>query len=305
MNPSNPLRRRIGISFSLMSMTLLLQIAAAVPSAIITLFLPQNYATAFLLPQITYPLLCILLTGFVMRQTGIPLHRQIRIQPPKARILFPWAGVFLMTAVVMNFLVNGFVAFLERHGTVLPDLFQSYAPQTWVQAVFYFIAVAILPPLSEEFLCRAALAGSLKDASPKAAVLVSAFAFGLMHATLQQIPFAFALGLVLAAVYIRTGNLLYPILLHFLNNFWACFLTFLEIFFGASAAGWIQTFGNILFVLWGIGSFLYLSVHHGFRLPKPSSVYAEPRVGKSLFTSLPFWIFTLLYTALTVLNLIL
>lgn len=52
----------------------------------------------------------------------------------------------------------------------------------------------------------------------KLAVIVSALLFGLFHANLSQLFYAFLLGLLLGYVYLRTGKLRYSIALHMLFN---------------------------------------------------------------------------------------
>ncbi|QBO35977.1 CPBP family intramembrane metalloprotease [Periweissella cryptocerci] len=66
---------------------------------------------------------------------------------------------------------------------------------------------------------------------PLCAALVSSLIFGCAHlenlffttqsltATLQQVFSAAILGLVCAIIYLRTGSLIYPMILHFLNDF--------------------------------------------------------------------------------------
>lgn len=65
---------------------------------------------------------------------------------------------------------------------------------------------------------------------PLIAALVSSLVFGCAHlenlfftgqtwnATLQQVFTAAILGLIFAIIYLRTGSLIYPIILHFLND---------------------------------------------------------------------------------------
>jgi len=53
----------------------------------------------------------------------------------------------------------------------------------------------------------------------KTAIILSALVFGLLHQNLFQFFYAFALGLVFAYIYTRTGRLRYPILLHAIVNF--------------------------------------------------------------------------------------
>lgn len=82
------------------------------------------------------------------------------------------------------------------------------------------IAIAIGAPLVEELLFRGAVMNHLHKAgySPRFMIVVSAVLFGLVHINPAQIPFAFALGLLLAWLYYRTGSLVPGILCHFINN---------------------------------------------------------------------------------------
>lgn len=82
------------------------------------------------------------------------------------------------------------------------------------------IAIAIGAPLVEEMLFRGAVMNHLHKAgySSLFIIVISAVLFGLVHINPAQIPFAFALGLLLAWLYYRTGSLVPGILCHFINN---------------------------------------------------------------------------------------
>ncbi len=82
------------------------------------------------------------------------------------------------------------------------------------------IAITIGAPLVEELLFRGAVMNHLRKIghSPCFIIVVSAVLFGLVHINPAQIPFAFALGLLLAWLYYRTGSLVPGILCHFINN---------------------------------------------------------------------------------------
>lgn len=86
--------------------------------------------------------------------------------------------------------------------------------------VWGIIAIAIGAPLVEELLFRGAVMNHLHKAgyTPRFMIVVSALLFGLVHINPAQIPFAFALGLLLAWLYYRTGSLVPGILCHFINN---------------------------------------------------------------------------------------
>lgn len=83
-----------------------------------------------------------------------------------------------------------------------------------------FIAVSIFAPFFEEWLCRGMILRGLlvKGKKPAAAIILSAFFFALIHANPWQAIPAFAIGLLLAYVYYRTGSLKLTMLMHFTNN---------------------------------------------------------------------------------------
>lgn len=88
----------------------------------------------------------------------------------------------------------------------------------WAIAAF-FITAAIAAPLFEETLFRGFLLPSLtRHLSPWGAVVVSGFIFAIAHLSLSEVLPLTVLGIVLGGVYLRTRNLLAPILVHGLWN---------------------------------------------------------------------------------------
>lgn len=79
--------------------------------------------------------------------------------------------------------------------------------------------LVILAPLLEEFVCRKQIIDRARPYGEKAAVFLSALVFGLLHQNLFQFFYAFALGLVFAYIYTRTGRLRYSVALHGIVNF--------------------------------------------------------------------------------------
>ncbi len=79
--------------------------------------------------------------------------------------------------------------------------------------------IVILAPLLEELVCRKQIIDRTRQYGEKTAVFLSALTFGLLHQNLFQFFYAFALGLVFAYIYIRTGRLRYPVILHSIINF--------------------------------------------------------------------------------------
>ena len=81
------------------------------------------------------------------------------------------------------------------------------------------LVMVILAPLLEEYVCRKQIIDRTRQYGEKTAVFLSALCFGLLHQNLFQFFYAFALGLVFAYIYTRTGRLRYTVLLHSIVNF--------------------------------------------------------------------------------------
>lgn len=86
----------------------------------------------------------------------------------------------------------------------------------FIASIFY---IALLPAIAEELIFRGIITNGLKKYGTTIAVVVSAIFFALMHQNLQQLIYQLFLGGVMAYIVIKTGSILYTMLLHFFNNF--------------------------------------------------------------------------------------
>ena len=82
-----------------------------------------------------------------------------------------------------------------------------------------FLAFVVLAPVFEELVFRKVLVDRVLPYGEWPAILFSGITFGLFHGNLTQFFYAALLGMVLAYVYIRTGNVLYTIGIHACINF--------------------------------------------------------------------------------------
>lgn len=82
-----------------------------------------------------------------------------------------------------------------------------------------FAVTAILAPILEEFVFRGFLLASFTKKMPVPwAVALSSLGFGFAHLSVKDLPELVALGVLLSLAYIRSRNLLTPILIHGLWN---------------------------------------------------------------------------------------
>lgn len=84
--------------------------------------------------------------------------------------------------------------------------------------VLYFFILVVAPAILEEFCFRGVICGRLARYNKTAAVLISSILFSLVHADFDQIPFAFAAGLLMGYLYVRTGSIWSSVILHAVNN---------------------------------------------------------------------------------------
>lgn len=78
--------------------------------------------------------------------------------------------------------------------------------------------VVIMAPIVEEFLCRKLIIDHTLKYGEWTAILLSGLIFALIHGNFFQFFYAFALGALMAFIYIRTGRLRYTIIFHMIIN---------------------------------------------------------------------------------------
>lgn len=92
--------------------------------------------------------------------------------------------------------------------------------------------VAVLPAVGEEFLHRGVVLQGVKHMGFKKAIFISSLLFGLIHFNIQQVSYAFVVGLILGFVAVVSKNIVPAMIIHFTNNAVSTYLDFAE------ARGW-------------------------------------------------------------------
>ncbi len=133
----------------------------------------------------------------------------------------------LTVAMIANYASNLLLGLFDLVG-IDANVDMEYKCDSVLDVVLFFVTVAIVPALVEEFAFRGIILGSLRKHSDSLAILVSGVVFGLMHGNFAQIPFATVVGLVLGYITVKTNSLLPAIIIHFLNNSLSVTLTLLS-----------------------------------------------------------------------------
>jgi len=80
------------------------------------------------------------------------------------------------------------------------------------------LGAIIMAPIFEEYIFRKILLDKLRPFGDRIAILLTSISFGLTHLNFQQFFFAMFVGLIFGYIVIRTGRLIYSIVLHFIYN---------------------------------------------------------------------------------------
>lgn len=132
----------------------------------------------------------------------------------------------LITVVFTTILLTIIYLVFEEHIRELFSFFpmldlEEVRPSLLVYVLF-FINICILAPIYEEMLFRGILLRRFTLRwSPQKSIIISSIIFGIIHLNPINVVFAFALGCVLGYAYLKTKNIVIPMLLHSFNNFLA------------------------------------------------------------------------------------
>ena len=80
------------------------------------------------------------------------------------------------------------------------------------------ITVCLLPAFCEEFIHRGVLLQGIKHAGFKKAIVISSLLFGLIHFNVNQVCYAFVVGLIMGFVSVVSKNIIPAMIIHFTNN---------------------------------------------------------------------------------------
>ncbi len=132
-----------------------------------------------------------------------------------------------LTVVVMGvsavFLISPFVSLFDHLMSLIgynPENDLPYVMDNGFRFVVGIISMAVLPAVCEELLFRGLIfKGLTSKFGTHASIFISATLFMLLHGSLQQTIYQFLIGVLLGYAMHFGRSVVYPILLHFVNNF--------------------------------------------------------------------------------------
>lgn len=155
---------------------------------------------------IAFPALCL-----IIRKIPVAERQSQKLGAKRFWTLFP----ICFLAVYAGNILGNLLALLLGQGIednfVQEMILSTYHP-------LKYVALLVVAPVMEELTFRKLLLDRVLPYGEKTAVVLSGVLFGLFHQNLYQFFYAFAVGVVLAYVYVRTGKIRYSMIMHFIIN---------------------------------------------------------------------------------------
>lgn len=210
---------RIGFSlFFLVIFTVLFQIIIVSIIKIIALESPKTYsqeladAVLSIVPMYLMAFPCTLL--LLRKVASNPIEKRGMGAGRFFRVFVICMGIMVVGGLVGHGLADLFGRIFKTQSVNFLEELILESSIMWRLLIFVVAA-----PLAEEFLFRKVLIEKVIKYGEGTAILLSALFFALLHGNLYQFFYAFGLGAVFAYVYIKTGKLRYPVILHMIINF--------------------------------------------------------------------------------------
>jgi len=106
-------------------------------------------------------------------------------------------------------------------GMILPEKFN------FALFLLSLILTAVLPAFCEEFAMRGVFVKTLDNSfADKTAIIIGGLAFGLFHQYIEQFVYTMLFGMLITYIAMRTGNIWYGVIIHFVNNGLSVFMSY-------------------------------------------------------------------------------
>lgn len=154
---------------------------------------------------------------FLLVIRNLPEYSPVKRKMPAGKLAVATLisiGLIYSLSYITNFAVAGLEFIL---GFEIPSgLDETLASSSlWIAIV----STVVVAPIAEEYMFRKLICDRTAVFGEWQSILISGIAFSQFHGSIHQLLYTFALGCFFAFVYIRTGKLIYTVILHFVVNF--------------------------------------------------------------------------------------
>lgn len=148
----------------------------------------------------------------------VPVEKPIEKKKMSFKEMFCYFTISYSAMYIFNLfgnLVANFIKIFKKTAVENSILEIATSNNLWMN----FFIMVLCAPIVEEFLFRKFIIDRTVKFGEKTAILLSGIMFGFFHGNIYQFCYAFALGLVFAYLYVKSGQIKYSIILHMIVNF--------------------------------------------------------------------------------------
>ena len=125
--------------------------------------------------------------------------------------------------------------------------------------ILNIILLAGVPAILEELIFRGVILNGYKKLGAVPAMVITSLLFALIHGSVQQFVFPLLFGLILSFAALKTGSVLAPIIIHFVNNALVVILNYVNFSFEIAIPTWallligLATTAAAFVIIWLLG----------------------------------------------------
>ena len=251
---NTPLKYRLNVIGG--GLIIFVAIRTYLPMVAQSLGLRDNFNVWLVVYMFTLALATLVPVAFIEKMADFHpvLFKKRKLEATHGLMVLQGMLIFIGLAVVNSLLL----AVLGKAGIVFPA--QKLEPvDNALTLLLYFIFSAVVPAICEELFVRGIVLNLLMPNGRRFAILASAVLFTVMHTQVQSFIPVFGAGVVLACIYLYTGNIFASMALHFVNNAYSFVMLYMQQKVnGISAVGFTAFVMSVLLV-GGCSSWIYLN----------------------------------------------
>lgn len=181
----------------------------------------NNSNLTFLAPMLAMYIVAFPLTFLMFRKVPATISGEKKKMRPLhlfAAFLMCYAGMYICN--IFGTIITSIIGIIKQDAVdnVMLEVIGSINP------IVNLFIVVICAPIMEELLFRKHIIDRTAKYGEGVSIVFSGLLFGLFHGNLAQFAYAFFLGIFFGFIYIKTKNIVYPIILHMLINFFGSFI---------------------------------------------------------------------------------